>query len=152
MTVSLACVLYMVSSFDLIDEDIANQDLLSAIALCLHDLQPYANDHWFDHLIDMFDPNAESCILANEIPSLHQALESLVMRYNDMSIKKFGDSNDEDETPIAQGRPWDPLELSAPAYNLLDKTLLHWRKRSPNIDSVTSPSCMWLQMPPLEFL
>ncbi len=152
MTVSLACVLYMVSSFDLIDEDIANQDLLSAIALCLHDLQPYANHHWFDHLIDMFDPNAESCILANEIPSLHQALESLVMRYNDMSIKKFGDSNDEDETPIAQGRPWDPLELSAPAYNLLDKTLLHWRKRSSNIDSVTSPSCMWLQMPPLEFL
>lgn len=126
--------------------------MLSAIAVCLHDLQPYANDHWLDHLIALLDPNAMSSIPANELLPLRRGLEQLASRHNDILLSNYGDSIDEHDIAASQESLWNPLELSAPVRSLLDKTLQHRRKRSLNKDLVMGISCMWLQMPPLELL
>lgn len=140
------------SSFDLIDELIANQDLLSAIALCLHDLQPYANDHWLDHLTALMESTARSSMPVSELLTLRQGLERLAGRHDDIALRKYGNSMNEHEIAVSQGSLWDQLELSAPARSLLDKTLRLWRMRSLNYDQVTNISCMSLQMSPLEVL
>ena len=143
LTVSLACVLYLISSFDLIDPWKPDVDTRSQVVQCFHDLQLYANDHWLDHLSALANSPADLTAIGSSMPSLRQGLERLTERHNELvKTKALNDEDDRDSLPSAKEAGWHRLGVSRATQSLLNK-VLGYRSKPTESDQIASCSCMY---------
>lgn len=142
LTVSLACILYLISSFDLVDPRIPNEDTRLQVLQCFHDLQLYANDHWLDHLSALANLLTDSIPSGSPMPSLKQGLERLTSRHNELVKSKTpSDEDGSDSLPFAKEAGWHRLGVSRATQSLLNKVLAY-RSKSAESDHIASCSCM----------
>ena len=145
LTVSLACVLYLISSFDLVDPRISNDDTRSQVAQCFHDLQLYANDHWLDHLSALANSPIDSIPSGSLILSLRQGLERLTERHNELiNTKASNDQDDGHSLPSAIEAGWPRLGVSSATQSLLKKVSAY-RWKPTESDQIASCSCMYTE-------
>ena len=143
LTVSLACVLYLISSLDLVDPRIPNEDTRSQVVQCFHDLQLYANDHWLDHLSALADSPIDSIPSGSLMLSLMQGLERLTGRHNELVYTKaLNNQNDSDSLSSAKEVHWHRLGISRATQSLLNRVLAY-RSKSAESDQIASCSCMY---------
>ena len=147
LAVSLACVLYLTSSFDLVDPRIPKEDTQSQVGQCLHDLQLYANDHWLDHLSALANSPIDSIPSGLSILSLRQGLERLTERHNELlNTKASNDQDDGDSLPSAIEAGWPRLGGSTATQSLLKKVSAY-RSKPTEGDQIASFSCMYTEKP-----
>ena len=140
---SLACVLYLTSSLDLVDPEFADEEIRSQVVQCFHDLQLYANDHWLDHLSALAKSPADSIPDGFSMRSLSQSLERLTERHKKLiTIKSWNAQDDGESLPSAIEEGWPRLGFSAAAQSLLNKAL-GYRSRSPVGDQIANSSCTY---------
>ena len=145
LTVSLACVLYLISSLDLVDTRIPDDDTRSQVGQCLHDLQLYANDHWLDHLSALANSPIDSIRSGLSILSLRQGLERLTERHNKLlNTKASNDQDDVDSLPSAIEASWPRLGVSTATQSLLKKVSAY-RSKPTEGDQIASCSCMYTE-------
>ena len=145
LTVSLACVLYLTSSFDLVDPRLPNEDTRSQVSQCFHDLQLYANDHWLDHLSALANLPIDSIPSGSSILSLRQGLERLTERHNELvNTKASNDQDDGDSHPSAIEAGWPRLGVSTATQSLLKKVSAY-RSKPTEGDQIASCSCMYTE-------
>ena len=145
LTVSLACVLYLTSSFDLVDPRLPNEDTRSQVSQCFHDLQLYANDHWLDHLSALANLPIDSIPSGSSILSLRQGLERLTERHNELvNTKASNDQDDGDSHPSAIEAGWPRLGVSTATQSLLKKVSAY-RSKPAEGDQIASCSCMYTE-------
>ena len=143
LTVSLACVLYLISSIDLVDPRLHNEETRLQVVRCFHDLQLYVNDHWLDHLSALANPQTESLPDGYSMRSLSRGLERLTERHNEIaSIKAYSAQDDGESLPSAMEEIWPQLGLSAAAQSLLNRAL-RYRSNSAKGDQLAERSCMY---------
>lgn len=95
LAVSLSCILYLESSLDLVDPQMALHDIRSKILQHSHELHLYANDYWLDHLLALADLPVGSYLTENGISPLRQSLEKFTDRHNKLaSLKGHGIQDD----------------------------------------------------------
>lgn len=146
LTVSLACVLYLISSLDFVDPQFPDEETRSQVKRCFHDLQLYANDHWLDHLSALANSPQESLPSASSMLSLSQGLERLTERHNEVATKKGWSIQDDSEGfPSATQECWLQLGFSAPTQSLLKRALRH-RSKSAEGDQIVNSSCMYIAL------
>ena len=140
LTVSLSCVLYLTSSLDLVDPHTAEDEKWSQVALCLHELHFYANDHWIDHLRALVSLPECSSVHEPRILSLRRSLDRLTdMHNNHLSLRNQNVQDENDLDAVPREDPWEALGISYAARNLLNKTLVYRNNASVKgglIDSV----------------
>ena len=142
LTVSLACVLYLISSLDLVDPRIPDEDTRSQVVQCFHDLQLYANDHWLDHLSALANSLPDSIPSGSLMLSLKQGLERLSGRHNELvHTKALNNQDDSDTLSSAKEADWHRLGVSRATQSLLNR-LLAYRSKSAESDQIASCSCM----------
>ena len=152
LTVSLACVLYLISSFDLVDPRIPNGDTRSQVVQCFHDLQLYANDYWLDHLSALANSRTEPIPSGSSMPSLKQGLERLTARHNELvKMKALDDEDDSDSLPSAKEADWHRLGVSRATQSLLNQVLAY-RSKPTESDQSASCSCMYTKKTSLSML
>ena len=140
---SLACVLYLISSLDLVDPKLHNEETRLQVAQCFHDLQLYANDHWLDHLSALANSQTESLPDGYSMRSLSRGLERLTERHNEIAtIKAYSAQDDGESLPSAIEENWPQLGLSTAARSLLNRALRH-RSNSAKGDQFADSSCMY---------
>ncbi|CAD6567874.1 MAG: hypothetical protein ASARMPRED_001173 [Alectoria sarmentosa] len=140
LTVSLACVLYLISSIDLVDPRLHNEETRLQVVRCFHDLQLYVNDHWLDHLSALANPQTESLPDGYSMRSLSRGLERLTERHNEIaSIKAYSAQDDGESLPSAMEEIWPQLGLSAAAQSLLNRAL-RYRSNSAKGDQLAERS------------
>ncbi len=143
LTVSLACVLYMISSLDLVDPKVPEDETRSQVVQCFHDLQLYANDHWLDHLTALADLPTDSIPSGFSMLSLSQGLERLTERHNKLAtIKGWNAQDDGESLPPAIEEGWPQLGFSAATQSLLNRAL-GYRSKSAEGDQIANCSCMY---------
>ena len=143
LTVSLACVLYLRSSFDLVDPRIPNDDTRSQVFQCFHDLQLYANDHWLDHLSALANSPTDCIPSGSSMLSLKQGLERLTGRHNELVHNKtLNNQDDSDSLSSATEAGWHRLGVSRATQSLLNRELAY-RFKSAESDQIASCSCMY---------
>ena len=154
LTVSLACVLYLISSLDLVDPRLPHEAIRSKVVQSFHDLQPYANDHWLDHL------SALKALPKDPIPSefailrlsLRQGLERLTERHNELATITARNAQDNgDSLPSAIADGWIQLGFSAATQSLLNRAS-SYRSKFAEGDQVGNCSCMYTPMLAPSFL
>ena len=137
---SLSCVLYLTSSLNLVDPHIADEEKRSQVALCLHELHLYANDHWVDHLRALVNLPECSSVHEPRILSLRRSLDRLTdMHDNHLSPQDQNVQDENDLDAVPREDPWEALGISYAARNLLNKTLVYRNNASVKgglIDSV----------------
>ena len=139
---SLACVLYLISSFDLVDPRIPNEKTRSQVAQCFHDLQLYANDHWLDHLSVLANLPIDSIPAESSMLSLSQGLERLTERHNELvAIKSWNAQDDSDYSPSVIEESWPQLGVSTATQSLLNRVLA-CRSKFGEGDQSSGCSCM----------
>lgn len=144
---SLACVLYLTSSLDLVDSQVPERETHSQVVQCFHDLQLYVNDHWLDHLSALAHIPTDSIPRGSSMLSLNKGLERLIERHNKLArTKAWNAQNDGGSHPSASEAGWPQLGFSAASQNLLDKAL-YYRSKSVEGDQITSSSCMYEAVP-----
>lgn len=141
LTVSLSCVLYLKSSLDFVDPRISEEQRRSDVALCLHELHLYANDHWIDHLLALVKSTG-SQVGGYQFEPLLQALEQL----NDMheEVATFQGSRIHNKTrldAIERAHRWQFLDISPAARSLLDNVLAHRETASLDNSPPNVPYC-----------
>ena len=142
---SLSCVLYLISSFDLIDPRISNEDTRSQVVQCFHDLQLYANDHWLDHLSALANSPTDSISGGSPMLSLKHGLERLTGRHNELvNTKALNDQDDNYSLSPAKEADWHPLGVSRATRSLLNRVLAY-RFKSAESDQIGSYSCMYTE-------
>lgn len=116
----MSCVLYLASSLDLVDPRIEDSQSSTAVELCLHGLQLYANDHWLDHILALGDQEMCSLIRDQDLRPLRHSLEQLTTKHNELACL-FGFSAEEEHSTVArlEDSHWDFLTLSPNARTLL---------------------------------
>ena len=143
LTVSLACVLYLVSSLDLIDPQFSDDKTRSQVSHCFHDLQLYANDHWLDHLSALANSSAESITDRSLMLCLSQSLERLTKRHNKLAtIKSWNAQDDGEFLAPAIEELWTHFQVSVTAQSLL-KRAQFYRSKSAEGDQNLNNSCMY---------
>ena len=143
LTVSLACVLYLISSFDLVDPHFPNEETRSQVVQCFHDLQLYANDHWLDHLSALADSSTDSIPGGPSMLSLQQGLERLIERHNEVMNTKAWNTQAENVSLLsAMEESWPQLGISTITQSLLKKVSAH-RSKSAEGDQIANSSCMY---------
>ena len=143
LTVSLACVLYLISSFDLVDPRIPNDDTRSQVFQCFHDLQLYANDHWLDHLSELANSLTDSIPSGSSMVSLRQGLERLTGRHDGLLHTKALNNQDASDSLLsAKDAVWHRLGVSRATQSLLNRVLAY-RSKSAERDQIATCSCMY---------
>lgn len=143
LTVSLACVLYLISSFDLVDPRIPNEETRSQVAQCFHDLQLYANDHWLDHLSALADLRVDSPPGGSSMLSLSQGLERLTERHNGVvTTEPWNTQVDDNSLPSAIEGSWPQLGVATVTQSLLNRSLAYKAKIAGS-SQIASSSCMY---------
>ena len=141
LTVSLACVLYLISSFDLVDARIPDEETRSQVIRRFHDLQLFANDHWLDHLSALTNSPTDSMPNRSLMLSLSQALERLTERHSEViNTEAWKTQADDDSFQFALEEDWYQLGVSTATENLLNK-LLAYRSKSAEGDGIANCSC-----------
>lgn len=145
LTVSLACVLYLTSSFDLVDPRIPKEDTRSQVGQCFHDLQLYANDHWLDHLSTFANSPTDSIPSRSSILSVRQGLERLTERHNGLvNTETSNDQDGSDSLPSAIEAGWSRLGVST-ATQILLKKVSAYRRKSAEGDQIACCSRMYTE-------
>ena len=143
LTVSLACVLYLISSCDLVDAQLSKEETRSQVVQCFHDLQLYANDHWLDHVSALANSPTDSIPSGSSMLSLSQALERLTERHNElMNTKAWNTQADEYTLPSNLEESWPQLGISTATQNLLNRVSVD-RSMSTEGDQITISSCTY---------
>ena len=143
LTVSLACVLYLVSSFDLVDPRFPNEETRLQVVQCSHDLQLYANDHWLDHLSSLANIPTDSLPGGSSMLSLSQGLERLTERHDELvTIEPWNAPGDGDSLPAAIEEGWPQLRVATATQSLLNRGLAY-RSKFAGGDQIASSSCMY---------
>ena len=143
LTVSLACVLYLISSLDLVDPEISNEETRSQVVQGFHDLQLYANDHWLDHLSALANSPTDSFCCGSSMLSLSQGLERLTERHNELATIKAWNAQDcRESLPSAIEEDWPQLGFSAATQSLLNEALGH-RSKCAEGDQNANNGCMY---------
>lgn len=142
LTVSLACVLYLVSSFDLVDPRFPNEETRSQVVQGSHDLQLYANDHWLDHLSSLANLPTDLLPGGSSMLSLRQGLEQLTERHEELvTIEPWNPPGDCDSLPSAIEEDWPQLGVATATQSLLNRGLAY-RSKFAGGDQIASSSCM----------
>lgn len=132
--VSLACILYLKSSLDLVDPRIASHAIRSKVLQRSHELHLYANDHWLDHLLALADLSGDSYLARSGMSHLRQSLETFTDRHNELASLNSHDT--QDESMLANAHLQDSAELqdfldtlgvSMAVRTFLNKLFIHRR-------------------------
>ena len=124
LTVSLSCILYLQSSFDFVNPQIADEQTRSSVALCLHELHLYAIDHWVDHLLALSE-SLGSLPGGHELETLFEGLERLTdMHENLTNSQGFGVRNGGGRDSAHWDHRWQLLGVSPATRSLLDRVLV----------------------------
>lgn len=125
LTVSLSCVLYLQSSLDFVDPRISEEQKRSNVALCLHELQLYAIDHWTDHLLALVQSPGFQ-VSGYELEPLLQGLEQLNELHEKVAaLQSSGTRNKIRLDATERVHRWQSLNISHAARSLLDSVLAH---------------------------
>lgn len=144
LTVSLACVLYLISSFDLVDPRFSIEETQSQVVQCFHDLQLYANDHWLDHLSAIANSPTDSIPSGSSMLNLSQGLERLTQRHNELENTHTWNARDHSGSlPSAIKEGWPRLGVSTATQSLLN-TVLAYRSKFVVGDQMGYHSCMYI--------
>ena len=144
---SLACVLYLISSLDLIDPQIPTEETRLKIIQCLHDLQLYANDHWLDHLSALENSQIDSILDRSMMLCLSRGLERLTERHNELVKLQAWNTQDDgdslpDYLPSTMEKCWPQLGFSRATQSLLNRVSVY-RSNYMGADQVGNSSCMY---------
>ena len=144
---SLACVLYLISSLDLVDPRFSGEEKRSKVLQCLHDLQLYANDHWLDHLLALVDSQTDSVHDGSLMLCLRQSLDRLTERHNKLVIPRACNAQDNynplpNSLPLAIEKGWSHLRFSPATQNLLNG-VSDYRSKAMEGDQIVNSSCMY---------
>ena len=142
-TVSLACVLYLMSSLDLVDPEFTDEESRSQVVQCLHDLQLYANDHWLDHLSALANLPTGSIPGGSSMLSLNQGVERLTERHNKLvTIKAWNAQDNGESLSSATKESWPQSGFSAATQSLLNRAI-RYRSKSVGGDPIANSTCMY---------
>ena len=146
LAVSLACVLYLVSSLDLVDPRFSGEEKRSKVGQCLHDLQFYANDYWLDHLSAIANSPTDFAPDEPSMRCLSQGLEHLTQRHNELVAPKACNAQDDrdpprESLPVILEKRWPCLRLS-PATRCLLHGVSDYRSKSMEGDHAANIICM----------
>lgn len=143
LAVSLSCILYLESSLDLVDPQIASRDTRSKILQRSHELHLYANDYWLDHLLALADFPVGSYLTRDGILPFRRSLERFTDRHNKlMALKGHGI---QDNSELANTQLQDLLKMlgvSMAARSLLSKLFTHRNNASVDDGLLTKTDCM----------
>lgn len=146
LTVSLACVLYLISGLDLVDPQVSNEETRSQVVQCFHDLQLYANDHWLDHLSALANSPTDIITDGPLMRRLSQGLEQLTERHSELVIAKSWNAQDEgDSLPLTIEEGWHRLGFSAPTQSLLNRVIAY-KSTLTKGDRTANSSCVYKKM------
>ncbi len=143
IVVSLSCVLYLISSLDLVDPRIASHDIRSKVLQRSHELHLYANDHWFDHLLALAGFRVGSLTTRNGLLPLRQSLETFTDHHNKLASLKGHGIQDDSELVDSQLQDFlNTLGVSMAVRTLLNKLSIHRRNASVDGSLPTKTDCM----------
>lgn len=124
LTASISCSLCLASGLDLIDPRIPDDESLMAIALSLHDLLLYAQDHFHAHVSALLDLQGESPSLTIDLSHLRSSIERLAGKYHALFPSQSQEIEDESGRFTLSDSLWGDLDLSTSARKMLDKALV----------------------------
>ena len=140
LAVSVSCVLYLISSLDLIDPKIPDDEKRSTVLLCFHDLNLYAIDHWLDHLLALLEHSSSDSSGEMDLSFLAKIIENLTEKHNELALLQNYTARDENlseaSSPI---KCWNALNISAAAQHLLNQSLIY-RNTTGNVSTTTMHS------------
>ena len=125
ITVSLSCVLYLVSSLKFVDPSVAQRDIRDQVIQRFHELLLYACDHWLDHLQAL--ANRPGRLLADQytLSSLQQGLERLSHSHTELAVSKGWTCGQQmDAFPPLRDDLWGSLGVSLSVRRLLNQSLM----------------------------
>ncbi|KAL2036434.1 hypothetical protein N7G274_010835, partial [Stereocaulon virgatum] len=125
LTVSLSCVLYLTSSLDLVDPRVADNEKRSQVALCLHELHLYANDHWLDHLRALAEISERLFAQRQSLSPLRCSLDTLAHVHNELLPSGYHNTEDDHEPISSEEVRWESLGISSAAQSLLNQTSIY---------------------------
>ena len=120
--VATSCVLYLISSLELVNTKADRRAVLDRIGKCFHDLQGYANDHWLDHTIHVAKSLGSLRNDQLQDQALHVFFESLTLLaklHKDLLGAKDRGGNPYDEDPSQVIRELVDLQVSNDAKELM---------------------------------
>ena len=127
---SLSCVLYLTSSLDLVNPCIADDEKRSQVALCLHELHLYANDHWLDHLRALVNISERPFAQGQPLSSLRCSLDTLAQVHNELLPSKYHNTGGDHEPISPEELRWETLGILPAAQSLLNQTSIYRDKVS----------------------
>lgn len=103
----------------------ADLQSITAVELCLHDLQLYANDHWLDHVQALASQEEGTLTQEEDLLPLRNGLERLTSTHNQLApLYKISVVDADSMVARSEDSCWDPLFLSPNARALLTQTLI----------------------------
>jgi len=146
LAVSLSCILYLESSLDFVDPQIASHDIRSKILERSHELHLYANNYWLEHLLALADLPVGSYLTRDGILPLRLSLERFTDRHNKLAA--FKGHGIQDDSDLAYTQLQDLLNtigVSMAVRSLLKKLFIHRNNISVDDGLLTKTDCMHLK-------
>ena len=139
-TVSLSCVLYLQSSLDFVNSRVTEEEKRLNVALCLHELHPYAIDYWVDHLLAL-SKSLGSHLGGCDLEPLLQGLERLTAMHDKLAALQNFEGRKEGEVDCTREQRWQVFGISRDARSLLDKVLIYQQMASSDGSQPSMPHC-----------
>ena len=118
---SLACIIYLTHSLELVDPEITACELRSAVVRGDHDLHLYANDYWCDHLMALGSIKLRLPHKKDELDSICQSVERFARSHDDRALLNKHRAENCHDTSLSVSP--NSLRLSHASDNLLARTL-----------------------------